>query len=282
MTTSHSGLLVGDLRHRRHQPRKHHFEYRVWHLLVDVDELPRLDERVAGFGYGRRAVVELRDTDHLGPVDLPLREKLRRFLAGHDVALPAGRVLLQTSPRILGHTFNPVSWWWCFDEADELVLVVAEVNNTFGDSHCYVLTDLARPGGGHNVVAHDTKVFHVSPFLPVEGLAYRFTFRPPSVVGAPAERVTVHMDVTEGEVRVFDATTSQDRTRLTTRSLWGQLLRMPWMTLKTVVTIHWQALFIWRRKADFHRRPEPPPTGYDAISDAARTDSSPGRGRAVV
>jgi hypothetical protein len=272
MTTS--GILTGDLRHRRHRPVAHTFGHRVWHLLVDVDELPRLDVEVAGFGWNRPAVVTLRDTDHLGPVDLPLREKLRRFLLGHGVALPAGRVLLQASPRVLGHTFNPVSWWWCHDPDGDLVLVVAEVRNTFGDTHCYVLTDLERRG--HDVVARDTKVFHVSPFLPVEPLGYRFRFRPPSVAGVTGERVVVHMDVDDDEGRILDATTAQDRAQLTTASLWRTLRRMPLMTLKTVAGIHWQALFIWRRKADFHRRPEPPPTGYDAIDApvgaGARTD----------
>lgn len=264
--TTRSSMLVGTLRHRRHRPRAHDFDYRVWHLLLDVDELPRLDREVRGLSHNRRGVVSIHDTDHLGPVDLPLREKLRRFLAGRGVDLPDGRVLLQTSPRILGHTFNPVSWWYCHDGDGRLALVVAEVDNTFGDTHCYVLTDLQRRG--RTVVAHDTKVFHVSPFMPIEPLRYRFTFRPPTIATgrrAAGERVAVHMDVIDDVGRMFDATTAQDRSPLTSATLWRQLVRMPWMTLKTVVTIHWQALFIWRRKADFHRRPEPPPTGFDAI-----------------
>lgn len=267
--TVRSAVLVGGLRHRRHRPQPHDFTYRVWHLLLDVDELGRLDREVVGFGWNRRAPVEVRDTDHLGPVDLPLREKLRRFLTGHGVELPAGRVLLQTSPRVLGHTFNPVSWWYCHDRHGRLELVVAEVANTFGDSHCYVLTDLERRG--HTVTARATKVFHVSPFLPIQPLAYRFTFRPPSIATgrrASGERVAVHMDVHDDDGVVLDATTAQDRRTLDSAALWGQLVRMPWMTVKTVAAIHWQALFVWRRGATFHRRPEPPPPGYDAV-DAA-------------
>lgn len=266
--TTRSAVLAGDLRHRRRRPRAHEFAYRAWHLLVDVDELARLDREVVGLAWNRRAPVSVHDTDHLGPVDLPLREKLGRFLAGHGVELPAGRVLLQTSPRVLGHTFNPVSWWWCFSPHGRLQLVVAEVNNTFGDTYCYVLDDLERQGD-HTVVARDTKVLHVSPFMPIESLRYRFAFRAPTIATgrqADGDRVVVHMDVADDDGRLFDATTAQRRTTLTTASLWRTVLRTPWMTLKTVVGIHWQALFIWRRKADFHRRPEPPSTGFAAIA----------------
>lgn len=261
-----SSILTGTVRHRRDRPRQHHFTYDMWHVLLDVDELPRLDREVTAFTYNRRGLASFRDTDHLGPVDLPVREKLRRFLAGQGVELPAGRVLLQTSLRVLGHTFNPVSWFWCHDDVGDLQLVVAEVNNTFGDTHCYVLDELEWTGE-HRVVAHDRKVLHVSPFMAIEGHDYRFVFRPPSLLGAPGERVAVHMDVSDQDGHLFDATVGQRRAPLTTRSLWRQLLRMPWVTFKTVVAIHWEALFILgRRKARFRRRPEPPDTGFDAIT----------------
>ncbi len=262
--TGTSSILTGTVRHRRERPRQHAFTYQLWHVLLDVDELDRLDAEVAGFTYNRPGIASFHDTDHLGEVDLPIREKLRRFLAGRGVELPAGRVLLQTSLRVLGYTFNPVSWFWCHDADGELALVVAEVNNTFGDTHCYVLDELEWIGA-HTVVAHDQKVFHVSPFLPVDGLEYRFVLRPPSPDRAPGERVAVHMDVSDADGHLLDATVGQERQPLTTRSLWRQLLRMPWVTLKTIVAIHWQALFIWRRKAEFHPRPEPPDAGFDAI-----------------
>ena len=260
-----NSILTGQVRHRRVRPKPHAFTYDMWHVLLDIDELPQLDRDVTGFAYNRRGPTSFRDTDHLGPLALPIREKLQRFLAGRGVELPGGRVLLQTSLRVLGYTFNPVSWFWCHDEDGELALVVAEVNNTFGETHCYVLDDLQWTGA-HRVEAFDQKVFHVSPFLPVDGLDYRFVLRPPSLAGTAGERVAVHMDVSDADGHLFDATVGQRRTPLTTGSLWRQLLRMPWVTFKTIVAIHFEALFIWRRKAAFHRRPEPPETGFDAIS----------------
>lgn len=268
-----SGILTGTVRHRRDRPEQHRFTYQMWHVLLDVDELDRLDEHVTGFTYNRPGAASFRDTDHLGPIDLPVREKLRRFLAGQDVELPAGRVLLQTSLRVLGYTFNPVSWFWCHDTGGELALVVAEVNNTFGDTHCYVLDDL-EPLGEHTVVAQRQKVFHVSPFMDIDDHHYRFLLRPPSLDPAPGERVAVHMDVSDADGHLFDATVGQVRQPLTTRSLWQQLLRMPWVTFKTILAIHFEALFIWRRKAAFRSRPEPPDTGFDAIETDSRQRSA--------
>ena len=274
MTMTTSSILTGTVRHRRVRPREHAFTYQMWHVLLDVDELERLDDEVTGFAYNRPGVASFHDRDHLGDARLPIREKLRRFLAGRGIELPAGRVLLQTSPRVLGYAFNPVSWFWCHDPDGELALVVAEVDNTFGDTHCYVLDDLEW-NGEHTVVAHDQKVFHVSPFLPIDGLDYRFVLRPPSPGPAPDERVAVHMDVSDAQGHMFGATVGQTRTPLTTRSLWRQLLRMPWVTLKTIVAIHWEALFIWRRKAPFHARPEPPDTGFGAVERADHPGAAP-------
>lgn len=268
-----SSILTGTVRHRRVRPRAHEFTYDMWHVLLDVDRLHELDDEVLGFSYNRRGIATFRDTDHLGPVDLPIREKLRRFLAGQGVTLPRGRVLLQTSLRVLGYTFNPVSWFWCHDEDGDLALVVAEVNNTFGDSHCYVLDDLEWTGE-HRVVAHDQKVFHVSPFMDIEDHDYRFVFRPPTLGGRSGERVAVHMDVGDPDGHLFDATVGQVRRDFTTSSLWRALGRMPWVTFKTILAIHWEALFIWRRKSAFRKRPAPPPTGYDAIEQPAVEDPS--------
>jgi uncharacterized protein len=102
-----SSLTVGTVRHRRLRPKAHAFTYRTWHALLDLDELDRLEADVVGFGHRRRGLATFRDTDHLGPVDLPVREKLSRWLAGQGVALPDGPVLLHTNTRP-----TAVSRWW--------------------------------------------------------------------------------------------------------------------------------------------------------------------------
>jgi uncharacterized protein len=251
-----SALYVGSVAHRRYRPRPNAFRYGLYWTLIDLDELPALDRDVRGFGYRRRAITSFHDTDHLGPADVPVRRKLAELLADRGVELPAGRVEVLTSLRVLGHVFNPVSWWFCHDEDGRLALIVAEVHNTFGDTHAYLLEDLERRADG-TVRATAPKVFHVSPFLPIEGLGYDFVLRP------PGERVTVAMTV--GEVarpaedtddrRILDATQEGRRVPLTSTSLARVLVRYPLVTLRTIYLIHRQALRLWRLRTPFHRRP---------------------------
>lgn len=276
-----SGLYVGKVRHRRYRPKEHELSYRVWHLLLDLDELDDLNRDVRGFGRNRRALVEFRDADHFDPSpggfsgfgaranrrgrgdQRPVRDKLRSLLAARDVELPDGPVQVLTYPRVLGFTFNPVSFWYCHDRDGALQVIVAEVNNTFGDAWSYVLTDLEPiPGGG--IRAHAQKVLHVSPFLPIEDHEYTFTIRPP--VAADGSRQAVHMDVLAPDpdvaelTKILDATLVESREPLTSRSLLRAFVTHPLVTLHTVIGIHWQAAKLWfGRKARFHGRPEPTP-----------------------
>lgn len=260
-----SRLLLGTVAHRRHRPRGNAFRYRVWHLLIDVDEVA--DLAIPGFGYDRRAPIALRSTDHFGPDRAPLRAKVAAWAAGQGVTLPAGRLLLVAYPRVLGHVFNPVSWWFAFHPDGRLGLVIAEVRNTFGDWHAYLLDDLETDGAWVRVRA--PKVFHVSPFLSVDGLTYRFAFRAPTAAGAPDasgpthERVVERLEVHDADGVVLDATQSQVAVPLTGRSLLLANLRHPLVTLRTIYLIHRQALRLWWRRTPFHRRPAPPPTGLE-------------------
>jgi DUF1365 family protein len=266
VVTSGSWLVVGTVAHRRHRPRPNAFRYGVWHLLLDVDRLDAATDGVVGFGADRRGPVGIRRRDHFGDGDLPLRDKVARWVAGQGASLPGGPLLLLAHPRVLGHVFNPVSWWFAHHPDGRLAMVVAEVRNTFGDWRAYLLDDLRHDG--QVVRATHDKELHVSPFLPIEGLAYRFAFRPPPTSGPG--RVAVSMQVEDDRGVVLDATQSGRLVPLTTRSLWGAMLRLPLVTLRTVALIHWQALRLWWRRTPFHRRPEPPATGLAAVSPPDR------------
>lgn len=265
-----SGLYVGRVAHQRFFPKKHSLSYRVWHLLLDVDDLWRLHEKVDGFKYNRKAKVEFRDTDHFGPAARPVKEKLRDFLAGQDRELPGGRVLVLTYPRVNGYVFNPVSFWFCHDEAGELTMVVSEVNNTFGDSYSYILDEL-EPIGGDEVRARARKVLHVSPFLPIEDHEYTFTIRPPRA--EPGTDVAVVLDVADPDgALILSAALDEERLPLTSDSLRRARRTHPLITIRTVVAIHWQAAKIkLGGKATFHKRPEAQPNGYPALGAPAPT-----------
>lgn len=268
MTGRRSALYAGTLRHRRFRPSEHAFRYGVVHALLDLDELAELDAEVAGFGHNRRAVTTFHDTDHLGVEDLPVRTKLSRWLDAQGVALPPGPVTLLTNLRVLGHVFNPVSWFFCHDRDGELRLIVAEVNNTFGETYCYLLDDL-EPVGEHGVRARRRKVFHVSPFMDIPDHDYRFTIRP------PGRRVAVHMDVLDDEGVLFDATLGERRHAFDTPTLWWSLLRYPLGPLVTVARIHWQAVRLFAKRVPFFRKPVPPDNGLPARRAAGGSERSP-------
>lgn len=265
-----SAIYRGTVRHRRRRPRPHTFRMSTYHVLVDVDELGELDRCVRGFGYNRRALTTFYDRDHFGLLDLPVRDKISGWLERQGRSLPAGRLTVLTNLRVAGYVFNPVSWWFCYDLNDNLVMVLAEVNNTFGDHHVYILDDLATDGAVVRAAA--TKVFHVSPFLPITPLEYRFTVQP------PGDHVMVHMDVDDRDGKLFDATQRGVRQPFTTAVLWRMMARHPLAPLMTIGAIHWHAIRLALKRVPFHRRPVPVDDGFDRPPGRRRPGSPQRRG----
>jgi uncharacterized protein len=244
-------LLVGRTRHRRHRPTARTFALKTFTALVNVDELHTLDQTVRGFSYGTFNLTGLSNTDHLGGDDKPLRDKLAGLLASHQVTLPNGPVLLLANLRNVGYVFDPVSWWFCYHEDNTLAFIVAEVHNTFGEQHLYLLDTFTHTASGQ-LRATATKAFHVSPFLPVSPLNYTFTF-----LITPHE-LAAHIDVDDDHGRIFDATQYGTLIPFTTRTLWHTIIFHPLMTFRTIVRIHREALVLFARRVPFHRKPAPP------------------------
>lgn len=245
-----SALYAGTVQHRRREPEENDFRYGLYQLLLNLDELPELADRIPFFGHNRFNLTAFHDVDHFRPEERPVREKLARWLEERGRELPAGPVLLLTNARVLGYVFNPVSYYYCLDPDRRLRFVVAEVSNTFGERYAYLLDDSPGPGGA--VISDRRKVFHVSPFMDVEGLGYRWT------VGPPGEELTVHMDVVDGDETFFDATLRLERRPLDTGTLARALLRYPHTTARTIFRIHWQALKLWLRGVPVRTKPSPP------------------------
>lgn len=244
-------LLVGRTRHRRHKPKPRTFALQTFSALLDVDNLDVLDKQVAGFGVDRFNLTGFCVRDHLDSTATPLRKKLAGVLANHDVTLPNGRVLLLANVKNFGYVFDPVSWWFCFHPDDTLAFIVAEVHNTFGEQHLYLLDTFTDSGNGQ-LKASATKVFHVSPFLPIAPLHYTFTFR------ITRENMACHIDVDDPDGRVFDATQHGRLIPFTTRTLWHTLFTHPLMAFRTIVRIHREAVVLFARRLTFYRKPAPP------------------------
>jgi uncharacterized protein len=273
-------LATGQVRHARVWPRAHRFAYANYFWLLPMRQLRR--EPVQAVARNGRAALSFHDVDHGvgGPDALAWLDDLLVQVGLDVAALQQGEVWLQTYPRVLGFAFKPVSFWWVHDHTGALVAVVAEVNNTFGDRHAYVLhgPDLKL---GREVCA--SKVFHVSPFCSVEG-RYRFRFMRTGPWGAPTagpDRVVVCIDHDDAQGPVLRTSQSGQLQALTVQSARHAFWAWPLMTWSVVVRIHWQALALWLKGIRLHRRPDVLPPSFStnrlapsAPERPARSDSS--------
>jgi DUF1365 family protein len=235
-----SSLCPGILTHRRLDHPRHGFSYSLYMLLLDLDELPEIDRRSRLFGHNRPRPIGFHDRDHLDEDARPVRLKVEDLLRRQGIDPPGGRILLLTHARVLGHVFNPVSFYYCYDAKGRLGARVAEVNNTFGDRHCYADASPAW---------RDKKVMHVSPFFSMSG-SYRFDLPEP----APS-RIVARVDLTREERPVLEARLTLRPRPLTDRALAGALVRYPFMTLKVVAAIHFEALRLWGKGARVFENP---------------------------
>lgn len=218
--------------HRRNTTAKRAFSYSTYYWLIDVDRPPVLPAALRPFA-------RFRAGDHLGDPEGTLSGNVRALLTEHGIA--ADRILLLTCPRVAGHVFNPLSVYYCFSGGEQIA-VVAEVHNTYGGRHVYLL----RPdGAGRDQVE---KRFYVSPFLPIGG---RYLMRTPP----PGEQLHVSIALRIGDRTPFVATLSGHGGPADVRAQVGALLRWPLVTLRTSALIRWQGIRLWLRGLPVHRRP---------------------------
>lgn len=244
-----AALYPARIMHRRHVAPFYRWVYRLFYLLVDIDRLDQIAAGLRVFSVDRFNLVSLRRRD-FGDQSGDLRGWAERTLARHGVNLAGGRIRMLCLPRILGYGFNPITVWYCEHADGELRAVIAEVHNTFGERHHYVLASGGAPLPYGESVDKD-KGFHVSPFFNLEG-RYRFT------ISEPGTRLRVAIHETRDGAPLMDAILAAERVALSNVQLLSHVLRMPWMTLKVLLGIHWEALKLWVRGAQFHSKPPPP------------------------
>ncbi len=245
-----SAVYEGTIRHRRFEPIEHSFQYRLFLMYLDLAELPGVFDPFPGWSARRRAVARFHRADFMGPPERPLDACARDAVEAATGERPAGPVRLLAGLRYLGHSFNPVSFYYCFDRAGERVeAVVADVENIpWGERHPYVLARGERTG---TVLSDELdKNLHVSPLM---GMDQTYAFR----ATEPGERLAVQIESRprDGEGRTFDATLNLRRRELSRPLLSRLLVRYPAMSLQVVAKIYTQSLRLKLKGARYHPHP---------------------------
>lgn len=251
----------GQVRHARLRPRRNAFAYPTFFLMLPMRTLARSEAGSASpLAVNRRGFISFHDADHGDGRSAAQGGALawvQELLLAEGIDDADGEVWLHCYPRVLGYTFKPVSFWYCHRADGSLRAIVVEVNNTFGERHCYLLD---APRYGAELSAR--KVFHVSPFCEVAG-GYRFRFlRTEAAAGdaspGGAGRTVVRIDYDDAAGPLLQTSVSGTLHPVTATTLRRALWGYPAMTLAVIARIHWQALRLWAQRVQFHKKPEAP------------------------
>lgn len=270
---SNSCLYECRVMHARLQPKAHRFEYRVFMMYLDLDEIPALARRLWSFSHERFNVYAFRASDHFIGSAPSLKENIIHFAGQHGVDVTGGRVTLLTLPRIAGYIFNPVSFYFCFDRQGVPACAIAEVNNTFHETKPYFVPKIdAHSDHPSRFRLLAPKYFYVSPFSELD---FQFEFK----LQLPDDCLKIYVNDFNGENKMLVSSLLGTRKPLTDARLMWFVLKYPLLTLQVMGGIHYQALLLYLKKIPFHRKAANPTLQRDVIhphhSIAGRTHETP-------
>ena len=246
MTSLRSALFAGHVVHQRTRPKRHRLRYSVFYLALDLEEAPAVGAALRLFSVNRFNVFSFNERDHGDGSSLPLLDQIRAKLRAAELDAE-GAIVLLTMPRMLGYAFNPLSLYFCYRKDGGLAAILYEVNNTFGQRHTYLIP--ATPDADGLVRQESAKSLYVSPFLDTD-MSYAFVAAPPN------ECVAISIIARDKEGPLLIAKLSGDRIPLTDTTLLRALCAYPFLTLKVVAAIHWEALRLWLKGVGLTHRPE--------------------------
>lgn len=263
MTTG-SALYPGFVTHRRLRPKPHRMRYRVFSLLLDLDDIPSLCQRLRLLSHRRFNLFGFDERDHADGSGAPLRCWVETQLAKAGIDLDGGAIRLLTMPRVLGYAFNPLSVYFCHHCDGRLLALLHAVHNTFGERHTYLIP-VAATDRVEDIRQNCAKVFHVSPFMAMD---MRYEFR----VHAPDAHLSIVIRGSDADGPIIVAALVARRQELTDRALLGIFFRTPLLTLKVIGGIHWEAFRLWRKGTRLHGHPPPPAEAVSIVTTPAPTE----------
>jgi DUF1365 family protein len=247
-----SCLYKARVMHNRLAPKVHRFHYDVFMFYLDLDEIDTLHKSLKWMSRNRFNLFNFRDKDHLQlPKENPdksknVRQHITDYLEINGVGIGKGRIMVLTNLCTLGYQFNPVSFYFCYDESGEPVCSIVEICNTFLEMKPFFLGGDTKTGEHYKL--NTTKYFYVSPFIEMDT---NFDFD----LEIPGEKLQIRIDDFDKEgKRFFISTLSGDRKPLTDANLLKYFVSFPLITLKIISLIHWQAFKLWLKKLPYHKK----------------------------
>ena len=248
LSTDHY-IYTGTVKHRRHDPFNREFSYPVFMLYLDINDLDSVMEKSIFWNVDKSAIVSFQRNDFHGDIERPLDIAVRDTIKKRTGVRPEGKIRMLAHLRYFGYCFNPVTFYYCFSRNDDRVdHILAEVTNTpWKERHAYVLS-ASKENKSSKIKSNMKKELHVSPFWDMEHV-YDWAF------SSPKDKLNVFMKNFKDGKHVFDASLSMSRTKMTRTNLMKSVFRYPFMTIKVVFWIHFQAFLLWLRGATFYIHP---------------------------
>ncbi len=260
-----SAIYAGTVTHRRLRPKRHRMRYRVFSLLLDVDEIPALCGRLRLMSHRRFNLFSFDERDHADGTGTSLRDWAEHHLTRAGIDIDGGPIRLLAMPRVLGYGFNPISVWFCYHRSGRLAALMHEVHNTFGERHTYLIP-VAPDDEPENIRQTCAKFLHVSPFM---GMDMRYDFR----VYAPNDRLCLAIRGSDEQGPLIVAVLAAWRRELSDAALLRVFFWTPLLTLKVIVGIHWEAARLWIKGLRPHSRPAAPGSSVSIVVPADMTRS---------
>ena len=241
---TNSCIYNGSVIHKRFKPKEHFFKYKVFSLLIDLSELNELDDKLKFFSLNKFNLISFYEKDHGERDGSSLINWVKRNLSINKISTENIKIKLLCYPRILGYVFNPLSIFFIYDNNENLISILYEVKNTFGEQHTYVFK---VEGENKSIQNNCSKKFHVSPFIEMN---CNYFFR----ILHPGENLSVIIDQHDKEGKILFASQDGKRSDLTSKNLMNSYLKHPLMTFKIILALHFEAFKLWIKGIKFVKK----------------------------